>query len=99
MADTTPGFVQVPADGAGKKIRNLQLLVLQADGTYQTVQMQVVAIADADGNLLDLSGGRQIELLESINQELQAIRSIQGRATGMFWQGLRDGAMNDDKYG
>jgi hypothetical protein len=40
--------------GGGPKVRNLELLVQQSDGTLTTVYMQVVSIADSDGNLISL---------------------------------------------
>jgi hypothetical protein len=92
MAD--PSFVQVSPDSTGKKIRNIQADVLQPDGTFATVQMQVVSIVDSDGRTLDLEGSKTRSLLKEILNELQAIRRMQGRATGQHWSGLGD-AMTD----
>ena len=47
MAET---FVQVAADGSGKKIRNVSIQTVQADGTLATTYMQVVNIFDEFGN-------------------------------------------------
>ena len=47
MADT---YVQVAADGSGKKIRNVSIQTLQADGTLATTYMQVVNVFDEYGN-------------------------------------------------
>ena len=49
------GYVQTNADGVGKRVRNVTLYALQADGSIQTVYQQVVAIADAaTGQPLDI---------------------------------------------
>ena len=50
MAET---FVQVAADGSGKKIRNISIQTLQADGTLATTYMQVVNIYDEFGNAVN----------------------------------------------
>lgn len=81
MAD--PSFVQVAPDGSGKKIRNLQLDVVQPDGTTATVQMQVVNMVDENGQQynfgapLDVADNdvrqllhRVVELLEQIHLEV-----------------------------
>jgi hypothetical protein len=52
---TTPSFVQVAADGSGKKVRNFQNDVAANDGTVNTVQQQVVTIASEDGTVLSTS--------------------------------------------
>lgn len=56
MAESTESLVQLNADGTGKQIRNLQITRVVDDGTgvrvEETVYMQVVAIADANGRLL-----------------------------------------------
>ena len=67
MADAS--YVQVAPDSSGKKIRNLQLEVLQADGTFATVQMQVITIADAEGRPISLIPDR--ELLRELRKELR----------------------------
>jgi hypothetical protein len=61
------GYVQVAADGSGKKVRNLQLDVLQSDGSTATVYMQVIAIADREGNPISLEPDRL--LLRDIRRE------------------------------
>ena len=69
MADT---FVQVPTDGSGKKIRNISIQTLQADGTLATTYMQVVNIFDEFGNRVNHVGreGWQAQMLD----ETRAIR-------------------------
>lgn len=69
------GFIQTAPDSSGKKVRNVQLTVLQADGTLATVYMQVVAIVDDKGNIIDRFAdeefqSRVIELLTQIRDGL-----------------------------
>lgn len=69
---TQDSFVQVPSDGSGKRVRNLAIQLLLPDGTIGLTYMQVVSIADENGNPLQLveeSDWRQ-ELLD----EMRAIR-------------------------
>lgn len=65
-------FIQVAADGAGKKVRNLTATVVLPDGTLGTVYMQCVSIFDENGNAVLFSEHRdwQVEMLD----ELRAIR-------------------------
>lgn len=52
MADET--FVQIEVPRTGQKIRNLSITTQQADGSTATALMQVVAIADSNGHVLNL---------------------------------------------
>lgn len=56
-------FIQVATDGAGKKVRNLSVPVLQSDGTLSTAYMQVTALAKSDGTLMDLDIKTTLESL------------------------------------
>jgi acyl-CoA thioesterase FadM len=47
-------FVQVATDGTGKKIRNIAVEAVQADGTIAVVYQQVVAIYDEKGRPVEL---------------------------------------------
>lgn len=75
------GYVQVAPDSTGKKIRNLELLVYQPDGTAETVEAQVVTLMSATGTLLgpmDVAEDREwrqlmLAKLEDILQLLSAI--------------------------
>lgn len=87
-------YVQVATDGSGKKIRNVQLDVVQADGTVATVQMQVVVPVDKDGQLIDHASETNA-LLKALLREMTALRRMYGRATGQQFIAL-DGAMADD---
>ena len=71
-AQTTESFIQVAPDSTGKMVRNLAVTFVNPDdGTTVTAYMQVVSIADAQGNIIDASGR---EWHESILRELRAIR-------------------------
>lgn len=83
-------FVQVAPDSTGKKVRNIQLDLPQADGSITTVQMQVVSIRDENGTPIRDNG----ELLKGIYDELRALRQMYGRATGQGFIGLP--AQTDD---
>jgi hypothetical protein len=69
MAET---YVQVAADGAGKKIRNLSVQTLDSTGTLQTTYMQVVSLADENGN--QILGGDQNDFQQQLLDEVRAIR-------------------------
>jgi hypothetical protein len=77
------GYVQVALDGNGKKVRNLALDVVQADGTVATVYQQVVAITDDRGHALNLDPGNVVDLLARIHDELVATRSLVEEAFGL----------------
>jgi ribonuclease PH len=62
--------VQVAPDSTGKKIRNIQLDVVQPDGSIASVQMQVVVVADQNGNLTALSQVQGFALLPTSDQQL-----------------------------
>lgn len=59
MADAS--YVQVALNSTGAKIRNLEQTIVQADGTSSTVQVQVVAITDAEGTLIEAATIHRIE--------------------------------------
>lgn len=46
-------FVQVSPDSSGKRVRNESIEMPQADGTTQTVQMQIVRLSEADRALFE----------------------------------------------
>ncbi|SRR5216684_5213768 len=57
---------------AAQNIRTLQIQVVNNDGTLQTVQMQVVTIADENGNPIKWLDNRDFSSL--MLDELRAIR-------------------------
>lgn len=70
MATETNVQIEVPR--TGQKIRNLQVSAVQSDGTVATVLMQVVTLADDQGNILQLDALRSDvlgELLEVSKQQ------------------------------
>jgi hypothetical protein len=69
-------YVQVAADGSGKKIRNVGVEVLLADGSTETRYMQVVSVADADGVPWGPTSNDELLL------ELRAIREMLELAFG-----------------
>lgn len=94
----TENYTQVAANGAGNKIRNLSMEVIQGDGTTSTVQMQVVSIVDRDGREVDFGASETNDLLRSLLREMTALRKMYGRATGLQFMAL-DSAMIDDTVG
>lgn len=68
MGDT---YVQVAPAGGGQNIRNLQVTVMQLDGTTATVEMQVVSIADSKGQMLSFASMETG--LEAIHNDLLEI--------------------------
>lgn len=68
----TEGYVQVAPDSSGKRIRNVTITTLQADGTLQTTYQQVTAICDATTGLpIDMA---QDEWRNEVVMLLRAIR-------------------------
>lgn len=64
-----PSTVQI---GTGQKVRNLEVTILQTDGSAAVVEMQVVAIADKLGRQIDLDGVEGT--LHAILEKLEEIR-------------------------
>ena len=80
---TSEGFVEVAPDSTGKQIRNLTATVVQPDGTYATVYMQVVSIVDANGQAIDWV---DVDFKRRMLAELRAIRrGIEEIAGGRFF--------------
>lgn len=67
QGNSTEGYVQVPPDSTGKQIRNLEVTILQPGGTYATVEMQVVSIADKNGNVISFD---QLAVLNDISDSM-----------------------------
>jgi hypothetical protein len=86
------GFVALPVDGVGKQVRNLQMQIVQPDGTLATVYMQVMGpITDADGRVVDVSGDATNALLVQVVRELRAMRTLLSAQTGSWSAGSDDG--------
>ena len=77
MSQSAEGYIGVPPNvTGGSKVRQLSFLIAQADGTMQTVLVEVVAICDPDtGNSVSLmtksQGDKIIGLLKDILKELR----------------------------
>lgn len=71
----TPRFVQVPLSSTGSKIQNLSITQTNPDtGADETVLMQVVVIADANGRpVADFPSGK---VQEAILDELRHIKEL-----------------------
>lgn len=66
----TESKVQVSPAGGGPNVRALTITERQSDGTDVDVLMQVVSIADADGQTIDLSAMSDVRELMRINNAL-----------------------------
>jgi hypothetical protein len=89
MPPEVESFVQVLPDSTGKKVRNLQLDVLQPDGTVSTVMMQVVSIVDNEGRVVNPARDDTVNVLRDVLAELRGIRRELATAHGNFLS--RDG--------
>lgn len=70
-------FVQVAPDSSGKKIRNLQVEVVQPDGSVATVQIQVVTMVDGDGTPVDFVDMEwKTLLLEKLDRMIVLLESM-----------------------
>lgn len=69
----------------GSSVRTLEITFAKADGTFATVEMQVVAIADANGTIVDFASQQlQIEMLTElrhIRDALEKMSSFHGPKT------------------
>jgi hypothetical protein len=71
--------VTVLNQGSGKNVRTIELTTL-INGVVTTVEMQVLAIADGQGNIIDDFAGYRFQL--AIIHELKEIKELLGRAYG-----------------
>lgn len=81
MALLNENEVQINPDGTGKQIRNLLVTTL-INGVPTQVYMQVLAISDSDGNLIDFS--RMEAFQRETIRELKAIKTILMTAFGVL---------------
>lgn len=73
-------YVPIGSDGAGdQKVRNLQFVVLQPDGTLAIVKQQVIAVADQNGMPVDFLDaefkGAMLDRLDLMVELLQQLIS------------------------
>ncbi len=67
-------FIAVPPDSTGKNVRNLSIQTQGTDGSYSTVQMQVVSIADEFGNPIWQSNDDMFRWRNDLLDEIRALR-------------------------
>ena len=85
MPSGAENFVELPVDSTGKSVRTLQVTTLIA-GVQTVVHMEVLAVADASGNIIvDLETGT---IQQQILSELRKIRMGIGLLAGAI--------LNDD---
>lgn len=70
MTTQNETYVGTAPQSSGPKVRTLTATVLQSDGTTVPVLMQVVRLADEDGNIINLDD-RLVPLLQEILQVLK----------------------------
>jgi len=74
------GYVRVAVDSTGKYIRNQELLIKQADGTYLLVEQQVVTRAADDGTILDtlewVETARELYMRRLAEDSLTALQTL-----------------------
>lgn len=95
---STEAEVRLPEDSTGKAIRLAEVEVLdEATGAQTTVYQEVVAIADADGNFISVSGQGRPRLLVTAPRQydlqveiLEALKTIQA----ILVEGLRPSGGN-----
>ncbi len=69
-------YVQLPVDGTGKQVRNLSIQTQETDGSFATVQMQVVSIADELGNPIWQNKDEESRWRNDLLDEIRAVRLI-----------------------
>lgn len=74
-AEPSESYVQVAADGSGKKIRNIAAEVVQEDGSTATVYMQVVSLKDEFGNSIAIGNPMAVSD-QGANEKLSKILEI-----------------------
>lgn len=92
MPAASESYVQLPADSTGKKVRNVALSVLQADGTTATVLVQAVTLVDQTGAAVDAGGDGIRRLLTGILREVQNTNRLIAAATQQHYLPLQDDA-------
>jgi len=66
-------YVQVAPDSTGAKVRNVEILTNQADGTTALVEMQIIGIAGRDGIMLDLDLRDTLTELVQVQKGVRAV--------------------------
>lgn len=68
---TQESFVQVNADGSGKKIRNIKTVAVYDDGSEGVVYTQAVVIIDGDGKLVSAGTDGLLAEMKKTNDLLE----------------------------
>jgi len=66
-------YVQVAPDSTGKKIRNVELVLVKADGSEHTVEAQVIALCDPSGRLISASTTELVDEIRATNEKLDTL--------------------------
>lgn len=77
----TEAAVQIPPDSTGKKVRTIEATTL-INGVPAVVEIQVLALADAAGNVIDDFANYKFQV--AMLSELRAIRGLIARQQGAF---------------
>lgn len=77
------GFARIAPDSTGDRIRTNELTLLQADGTRVVVSMQVISVADAEGNIIGVQNtplyvdSKNLgALIENLTDEVIKLRTV-----------------------
>ena len=89
-ASAVEQFSRIAADGAGDRVRTLELELLQSDGTRATVAMQVMVLSDTEGTAvgsrlspLHVDSMRLGGLIEDLTAEVRRLRELLQVVHGM----------------
>jgi DNA polymerase II small subunit/DNA polymerase delta subunit B len=69
-------YIQVAPDSTGKKVANVQLRVVAADGSEHTVEAQAVVLLDPDGTPVSPDTRRVEDLLLKILDALETLTTL-----------------------
>jgi len=77
------GFAQIAPNSTGDRVRTNDVILLQPDGTRVTVSMQIVSVADQDGNIiglpfypLNVDSKNLGDLIEDLTDEIRQLKTI-----------------------
>lgn len=82
MATLTPNYIQVATDGSGKKVRNLEMVVVLPSGAEHTVEVQVVAHVGSDGQLVDVDTTKMLIELQELREKMAELVNLVEEAFG-----------------
>jgi phosphosulfolactate synthase (CoM biosynthesis protein A) len=76
MPMSVDNYIQVATDGSGKKVRNLEMVVVLPSGAEHTVEVQVVAHVGPDGRLVNVDTTKIVAELQELRQEFAELKSL-----------------------